>query len=118
MVIGEAGSGKTTLLNSFLNYIYGIKFEDNFRYKIINEELGISQNESKTSDVNIYNIKETNGFPPFQIIGTPGFFNSGEVSKNKLIFLKITLFYRVRELFCPENFCFFAFFPRYSFLNF
>ena len=73
MVVGQTGSGKTTLLNSFLNYYLGVQIDDNFRYKIINESLGTSQSVSQTSEVVIYNIKEANGFPPVQIIDTPGF---------------------------------------------
>ena len=32
MLIGEKGVGKTTLLNSFINFILGIQFDDDFRY--------------------------------------------------------------------------------------
>ena len=35
MVVGQTGSGKTTLLNAFINYLLGIKYEDDFRYFII-----------------------------------------------------------------------------------
>ena len=35
MVVGQTGSGKTTLLNAFINYLFGIKYEDDFRYFII-----------------------------------------------------------------------------------
>ena len=89
MLVGQTGSGKTTLLNSFLNYILGIKLEDNFRYKIIHEKMGISPTESQTSEVNVYNIKGINGFPPIQIIDTPGFGNTGGILKDNLIALKI-----------------------------
>ena len=78
----------------FLNYILGIHIEDNFRYKIIHEELGKSILESKTSDVNIYNIKETNGFPPIQIIDTPGFDYTEGISKEKLIFQNINKIFK------------------------
>jgi ABC-type glutathione transport system ATPase component len=56
MVVGQTGSGKTTLLNAFLNYLLGVKFEDNFRFKLIHEDFGISMAESQTRDVIIYNI--------------------------------------------------------------
>ena len=73
MVVGQTGCGKTTLLNSFINYLLGIEIEDNFRYKIIHENFGTSQSVSQTSEVSVYNIKSINGFPPIQIIDTPGF---------------------------------------------
>ena len=75
MVVGETGSGKTTLLNSFLNYLMGIKYEDTFRYKIINED---SKNKkpggSVTDNVNIYYIRSIFKDIPFvRIVDTPGF---------------------------------------------
>ena len=58
MVVGQTGSGKTTLLNSFLNFLMGIQFEDDFRYKIIIENENQKNGESLTSEVNIYYIRE------------------------------------------------------------
>ena len=72
MVIAEVGSGKTTLLNSFINYLLGIKFEDNFRYKIIDEDLEPFRN-NQISEIKTYYIEEHNGYPPIMIINTPGF---------------------------------------------
>ena len=46
MVVGQTGSGKTTLLNAFLNYLLGVKFEDDFRFKLIYEDFGVSMAES------------------------------------------------------------------------
>jgi len=31
------GSGKTTLIDSLLNYLLGIEYYDDFRYKLIDE---------------------------------------------------------------------------------
>ena len=64
---------KTTLLNSFDNYLLGIKIEEDFKHTIIHEIFGTSQSVSQTSEVTIYNIKGMNGFPPIQIIDTPGY---------------------------------------------
>ena len=46
MVVGQTGSGKTTLLNAFINYILSIKYEDDFRYHIIFENFGKTQDKS------------------------------------------------------------------------
>ena len=89
MVVGQTGCGKTTLLNSFLNYILGIKIEDNFRYVIIHETFGTSQSRSQTSEVTVYNIKGTNGFPPIQIVDTPGFGDTNGIKQDAIITSKI-----------------------------
>ena len=36
--LGESKSGKTTLINPYINYILGINYIDDFRYKIIDEK--------------------------------------------------------------------------------
>ena len=89
MVVGQTGCGKTTLLNSFLNFVLGIKIEDNFRYVIIHETFGKSQSKSQTRDVSIYNIKPINGLPPIQIIDTPGFGDTGGIKQDMIITSKI-----------------------------
>ena len=90
MVVGQTGSGKTTLLNAFLNYLLGVKFEDNFRFKLIHEDFGISMAESQTRDVIIYNIKSFNkNIPPIRVIDTPGFGDTGGIDKDRLISDKI-----------------------------
>ena len=90
MVVGQTGSGKTTLLNAFLNYLLGIKFEDDFRFKLIHEDFGISMAESQTRDVIIYNIRPLdNNLPLIRVIDTPGFGDTGGLEKDKLINDKI-----------------------------
>ena len=77
-ILGPSGSGKTTLLNSYVNYLMGIKFIDDFRYKIIIEETKKNQTHSQTSTVTKYNIRAKDG-KLFQIIDTPGF---GDTKRN------------------------------------
>ena len=90
MVVGQTGSGKTTLLNAFLNYLLGVKFEDNFRFKLIHEDFGISMAESQTRDVIIYNIRPLDkNLPPIRVIDTPGFGDTGGLEKDRLISDKI-----------------------------
>ena len=90
MVVGQAGSGKTTLLNAFLIYILGVKFEDDYRFKLIREDLGKSMDESHSRDVIIYNIKSFNkNILPIRVIDTPGFGDIGGLEKDKLISDKI-----------------------------
>jgi GTPase SAR1 family protein len=61
MVIGPTGTGKTTLLNSYINYLMKIKYNDNNRYKIINENFNRGQSESQKKEVTNYNIRTPEG---------------------------------------------------------
>ena len=85
MVVGQTGSGKTTLLNSFVNFLYGIRYEDDFRYKIIFEENDGDQSKSITKKVNIYRISSHGDYPPFLIIDTPAYGDTEGVNRDKEI---------------------------------
>ena len=92
MIIGPTGSGKTTLLNSYINYLMKIKYNDNFRYKIINENFGRAQSHSQTKNVTNYNIKTPEG-KFYQIIDTPGFGDTVGIEEDEKITMKITDFF-------------------------
>ena len=81
---------KTTLLNSFVNYLLGIKIEEDFRYTIIHETFGTSQSVFQTSEVTIYNIKGMNGLPPIQIIDNPGIGDIRRIKEDMKILLKLS----------------------------
>ena len=89
ILLGQTGSGKTLLINTFINYVLGIEFEDNFRYEIAHEASGIPRTETQTSNVIVYSIKETNRFPPIQIIDTPGFGNTKGFKQDMITFRQI-----------------------------
>lgn len=99
MIIGPTGTGKTTLLNSYINYLMKIKYTDNFRYKIINENFGRSQSHSQTKNVTNYNIKTPEG-KFYQIIDTPGFGDTVGIEEDEKITKKITDFflYKINEI--------------------
>ena len=81
LLLGQTGSGKTTLLDAFVNYLSGIEFDDEWRYRLSSEnKYIISQYEcGKTNQITSYYInyngneklceKEIN----IRIIDTPGF---------------------------------------------
>ena len=93
ILLGQTGSGKTLILNSFINYILGIKIEDNFRYEIVHENIDNPQ-YTITSNVTVYNIKGVNRIPPIQIIDTPGFGNTYGIMADKIIYKKIERFFK------------------------
>ena len=38
MLVGETGSGKSALIDRIINYVFGVKWEDPFRYKLVDLE--------------------------------------------------------------------------------
>ncbi|XP_055487564.1 uncharacterized protein LOC129694828 [Leucoraja erinacea] len=88
MVLGATGSGKTTLINGMINYILGVEWGDNFRYKLIAEETGKSQAESQTSSITAYQLHHQEGFNidySLTIIDTPGFGDTRGIIRDKQI---------------------------------
>ncbi|XP_070600295.1 uncharacterized protein [Erythrolamprus reginae] len=76
LVMGATGCGKTTLINGMINYILGVQWEDNFRFKLIHETTQRSEAGSRTSEVTAYTVNYQKGFQiPYSltIIDTPGF---------------------------------------------
>ena len=58
MVIGGTGVGKTTLIDTITNYILGVKRDDEFRYRIIDDSAK-DQKDSVTTNVTRYYIEPT-----------------------------------------------------------
>ena len=79
IMCGELGNGKTTLINSFVNYLLGVQFGDNFRYKM---SIKSPQYESQVYEISKYCIDGINGNPPLIIIDIPGFDNIGDIEEN------------------------------------
>ncbi|XP_023282635.1 uncharacterized protein LOC111670230 [Seriola lalandi dorsalis] len=99
MVVGATGSGKTTLINGMINYILRVDWDDNWRFKLINEETNKTQACSQTSEVTAYQIYHTDGFQvPYSltIIDTPGFGDTRGIKQDKEITEKIREFFSVR----------------------
>ena len=90
IVLGQTGSGKTTLLNSFVNFVLGVEFEDEFRYVIIDEKNvqgfeNVDQTKSVTQNTTIYYIKKYKDYPSIILIDTPGFGDTSGPDKDKII---------------------------------
>ncbi|XP_067462960.1 uncharacterized protein [Thunnus thynnus] len=100
MLLGATGSGKSTLINGMINYVVGVEWKDNFRFKLIDEDQSKSQAESQTSEVTVYKINHQEGFQtPFSltIVDTPGFGDTRGVRRDKEITEQI------RKLFTSVN---------------
>ena len=69
MVVGGTGSGKSTLINAMYNHMYGVEWEDNFRFKLIEEDNKKSQAHSQTEWVTAYTIHHQPWFTvPYTLI--------------------------------------------------
>ena len=76
MLVGATGAGKTTLINGIANYIMGVEWEDDFRFKMITEKQSSDQTKSQTKVITAYTFYMEQGFPfPYSltIVDTPGF---------------------------------------------
>jgi len=99
--MGETGSGKTTLLDTFVNYLAGMNFKDEWRYKLVDENHLKDRSKSNriiTSDYVNFNRddwKEIN----IRIIDIPGLGNTKGVLQDNIIIKQFEkLFKEIGEL--------------------
>ena len=100
MVVGATGAGKTTLINAMVNYLFGVEWGLDFRFKMIVEEAAKDQTKSITQWITAYTIPAQEGSPvPYTltIIDTPGFGDTEGIERDKLIVKQ------VKELFSKKG---------------
>nr|XP_055044280.1 uncharacterized protein LOC129430773 [Misgurnus anguillicaudatus]XP_055044281.1 uncharacterized protein LOC129430773 [Misgurnus anguillicaudatus] len=88
MVLGATGSGKSTLINGMINYILGVKWEDSYRFKLVDKGQLKSQAESQTSEVTVYKLYHQEGFKvncSLTIIDTPAFGDTRGIKRDQMI---------------------------------
>ncbi|XP_050798398.1 uncharacterized protein LOC127045810 [Gopherus flavomarginatus] len=96
MVMGATGSGKTTLINGMINYVLGMQWEDEFRFKLIHETTNRSQAQSQTSEVTAYEVNCKEGLKvtyTLTIIDTPGFGDTRGIEHDKMLTEQIRAFF-------------------------
>ena len=92
MVVGATGAGKTTLINGMANYILGVQWDDDFRFKLIDEPNSLDQTISQTACITAYTFYKEKGSPlPYTltVIDTPGFGDTGGIERDKKIVQQI-----------------------------
>ena len=74
-MLGEIGSGKTTLLDAFVNYLNGMEYKDNWRWRLVDESKfnDRSDGKSKTEEITVYYINDVHNRFNVRIIDSPGF---------------------------------------------
>ncbi|XP_052808194.1 uncharacterized protein LOC128237048 isoform X1 [Mya arenaria] len=105
LVVGETGCGKSTLIDGMSNYIFGVNFNDPFRFRIVTSEaeekerLG-NQALSQTDWISCYTIHPKHGSRlkcTLNIIDTPGFGDTRGLEQDQNIADQI------RELFTHQE---------------
>ena len=95
LLMGETGAGKTTMINAMINYVLGVEWEDDFRFKLIEEE-NKNKAHSQTEGVTAYDIHYQKGFRiPFSltIVDTAGFGSTEGLESDKKTTLAIDKFF-------------------------
>ena len=98
MVVGATGAGKTTLINGMVNYILGVEWKDDFRFKLIVEDSKASQANSQTKSITAYTFYPLEGSTipyKFTIIDTPGFGDTEGLRRDKVITNQIKEFFSI-----------------------
>ena len=84
MLLGAVGTGKTTLIDGMANYLLGVEWADDFRFKLIVDE-GESQAHSQTEWITAYTFHhQKRSLLPYTItiIDTPGFGDTGGLERD------------------------------------
>ncbi len=100
MLVGATGAGKTTLINGIINYILGVEFEDDFRFKLISETTEKTQAHSQTDAITAYTINQMEGSRlPYTltIIDTPGFGDTRGLERDKELNKQIEAFFSLKD---------------------
>ena len=99
MLLGATGSGKTTLINAMFNFLLGVKYEDDFRVKLVDEVTASSQAHSQTKTITAYTIHCHKWFAvPYTltIVDTPGFGDTEGIHRDKEIMEHIRKFFETK----------------------
>ncbi|CAG2190997.1 unnamed protein product [Mytilus edulis] len=81
LLLGGTGTGKSTMVDALINFIAGVSYTDDYRFRLIyknqeEKERGEKQFQSQTSSVTVYRIPRMKGLKiscGVNIIDTPGF---------------------------------------------
>lgn len=105
LLVGETCTGKSTMIDGITNYVLGVRWEDPFRFKVVqleheeNIKTG-NQAESQTDWITCYTIYQHDGgrIPyTLNIIDTPGFGDTRGMKKDKILVEQIHEFFSLPD---------------------
>ena len=99
MVVGATGAGKSTLINGIVNFLLGVKWENEFRFKLIHDEVSQSQAHSQTQSITAYTLYWEEGSPidyTLTVLDTPGFGDTRGLQRDKEITDHIRDFFSIK----------------------
>ena len=99
MLVGTTGAGKTTLINGMINYLFGVKWKDDFRLVLIAEDPVKSQAHSQTALITAYTIYPYEGSQfeyVLTIIDSPGFGDITGLERDRHIIQQMQDFFSIK----------------------
>jgi len=104
LVVGETGAGKTTLINGLANYVCGVNWNDNFRFKLIEENAKSQDNasvgdqsSSQTRYISAYRFPYSEEINKLNhgliVVDTPGFGDTEGISRDRELEQQVRCFF-------------------------
>ena len=91
LMVGATGAGKSTLINAMANYLKGVKWDDDFRFKLITDDEPTSYLTAYT----FYPVDESPVPYTFTVIDSPGFGGTDGLTRDKEITEQIKKFFTI-----------------------
>ncbi|XP_042615210.1 uncharacterized protein LOC122145521 [Cyprinus carpio] len=103
LLVQERDVGKATLINSMVNYLLGVKFEEEEWYEITEEEEARHQSESQTSEITMYEVFHVKSPISLTIIDTPGYGDTRGLDKDLEVAENLATLFQSKDGVCEVD---------------